>query len=358
MERKTAGSPRNERLDAPQPEPQNLAPVIKLSANVLTPASDLDSRVDGQHHPSVEEHGRQPDNIETRKYTGRLPMVPRISGSDTLEILTGWLDLASHRLGVQSNFGAPLKYEGQVLQQPTISLDLPPVPPKDKYQDALNFYSANIHSIYPLLETSLMFRIMDDAAIIGPKALVQNGQLLQLLSAYLVLILGNGINADLVPIYISFCETMVGHVIGWGTIDAVRVVFLLALVLKLRDMVASAWPMAGLCVSMATSMGLNRKRNAGRRSREFSTDEVDQERRRTWVSTNQTSPRTTLSSNSLFVRLIFHSKDGNVLFRLRGQFRPPNENIEIGSTRPALSCRIIPTMIIHLSSVAHSGPGN
>jgi hypothetical protein len=83
--------------------------------------------------------------------------------------------------------------------------------------------------------------------------------------------------------YIAFCESMLGHVLGWGTIDTVRIVFLLALVLREREKITSAWPLSGVCVSVAQVLGLDRHISHGRRSTEGAVrEEVDQERRRVW----------------------------------------------------------------------------
>jgi hypothetical protein len=103
----------------------------------------------------------------------------------------------------------------------------------------------------------------------------------------LVLVLGYAGNptiesSDLVATYIGYCETMLGHVLGWGTIDAVRIIFLLALALRGREKITSAWPLSGVCVSLAQVLGLNRQKPHGRRSPEMVSEKMDQERRRVW----------------------------------------------------------------------------
>ncbi|KAL2126438.1 hypothetical protein VTI74DRAFT_922 [Chaetomium olivicolor] len=117
--------------------------------------------------------------------------------------------------------------------------------------------------------------------------MVHAGRLPELLLFCLAFVLGSTGNpaiesSDLATNYISFCESMLGHVLGWGTIDAVRILFLLALTLRWRDKITSAWPLAGLCASIAQVLGIDRQRPHGRRSPEVISEEADQERRRVW----------------------------------------------------------------------------
>jgi hypothetical protein len=119
--------------------------------------------------------------------------------------------------------------------------------------------------------------------------MVHAGRLPELLLFCLALVLGSVGNpaiessdSDLATDYIGFCETMLGRVLGWGTIDAIRIVFLLALALRGRDKITSAWPLSGLCASLAQVLGLDRQKPHGRRSTEMVGEEVDQERRRVW----------------------------------------------------------------------------
>jgi hypothetical protein len=117
--------------------------------------------------------------------------------------------------------------------------------------------------------------------------MVHAGSLPELLLFCLACVLGSAgspsvESSDLTTAYISFCESMLGQVLGWGTLDAVRIVFLLAHALRLRDKITSAWPLAGLCASIAQVLGLDRQKAHGRRSSGVICEEEDQERRRVW----------------------------------------------------------------------------
>lgn len=215
-------------------------------------------------------------------------MAPRISGSDTLEISTGWLELAFHRLGIPSSFGSRLQFKGQEPSlAPGITSALPRISPATKCREALATYYATVHVLYPVLVPPVLDGICEDVVNSGAVGMVHADRLPELLLFCLVLVLGSTENqsmesSNLATNYIGFCETMLGHVLGWGTIDTVRIVFLLALTLRWRDKITSAWPLAGLCASIAQVLGLDRQKPHGRRSLEVVSEEVDQERRRVW----------------------------------------------------------------------------
>jgi hypothetical protein len=215
-------------------------------------------------------------------------MAPRISGGDTLEIMTGWLELAFHRLGIPSSFGICLQLnakEGSPI--PAISLTLPRIPPAAQCREALETYYATVHRLYPILDRPLLDRICEDVIKSCPAGMVHAGRLPELLLFCLAFVLGStghpsAESSDLTASYISFCESMLGQVLGWGTLDAVRIIFLLALALRWRDKITSAWPLAGLCASIAQVLGLDRQKPHGRRGSGAVGEETDQERRRVW----------------------------------------------------------------------------
>ena len=218
-------------------------------------------------------------------------MVPRISGSSILEIHTGWLELAFHRLGIGCGFSSLLSNKHPPSSNPaSITLTLPRIPPESRCRDAIASYFATIHVLYPILDPAAIDEARKDVLVLGPAGMIEADRLPELLLLYLVLVLGSAEtdhlvdSSDLATSYIGFCETMLGHALGWGTFDTVRITFLLALALRRADKITSAWPITGLCVSVAQMLGLHRKRSSGRRSPEAMSDEADQARRRAWWS--------------------------------------------------------------------------
>jgi hypothetical protein len=216
-------------------------------------------------------------------------MAPRISGGDTLEIMTGWLELAFHRLGIPSSFDSCLRLKAHASSPtPGIPSALPRIPPAAECREAIATYYATVHVLYPILDRAVLDGICEDVVNPCSAAMVHAERLPELLLFCLALVLGSTGNpgimsSALATEYVAFCETMLGHVLGWGTIDAVRIVFLLALALRGREKITSAWPLSGVCVSIAQVLGLDRQRSHGRRSPEGAvSEEVDQERRRVW----------------------------------------------------------------------------
>ncbi|AEO69968.1 uncharacterized protein THITE_115282 [Thermothielavioides terrestris NRRL 8126] len=251
--------------------------------------------------PSGEEPGR-------RRFAGRLPMMApgaRVSDGDTVEIMTGWLELAFHRLGIPSRFDACLRRKASPAAAPApgiVPVALPAIPPAAQCREALAAYYATVHVLFPIVEPAVLDGICEDVVRSCAAGMIHAGRLPELLLFCLALVLGTAggkpaaesslsssslTTTNLATAYVGFCESMLGHVLGWGTVDSVRIVFLLALVLRWREKITAAWPLAGVCVSIAQVLGLDRRKPHGRRSSPeavVSTDaeRADQERRRVW----------------------------------------------------------------------------
>lgn len=288
LRRPSKVSNRTSLLAAPEPSE---AVSSSASASASTSAS-------GPHPPAEARstRTRPQDAHSSGRFAGRLPIVPRIAGSNTLEVLTGWLDLAFHRLNIACINTSASASASALYAVPAISLSVARVPSLPRCQDVAASYFSTINRIYRILDPVLVQRIFGRLTELGPAQFVQDGQLPQLLIAYLVLVLGSGEAhggcdadapaEDLATTYLTFCETMLGHVLGWASVEAVQIVLLMSLALKARDKLASAWPLTGLCASMAQSMGLHRNKMFGRRlpDPEAAGDEAELTRRRVWWS--------------------------------------------------------------------------
>jgi hypothetical protein len=212
----------------------------------------------------IEEHSSQ----STPAFTGKLPMVPRIRGQNTLEVLTGWLDLAFYRLGIPKNFRASFGLdEGQqsLVSQMPLSFELPDLPPANETRVFVQCYFDITNALFPILETAKFDLVLDQAA--NPMSHVRAGDLGSLLLLYLVIAIGSfdtqtPCSANLTSCYVSFCQSAIGHVMTWGSLEAVQVAFLLSLCLKRHDQIAASWHTLGICVSMAQSLGINRKKSS------------------------------------------------------------------------------------------------
>jgi hypothetical protein len=212
----------------------------------------------------IEEHSSQ----STPAFTGKLPMVPRIRGQNTLEVLTGWLDLAFYRLGIPKNFRASFGLaEGQrsLVSQMPFSFDLPDLPAANDTRVFVQCYFDITNALFPILEKAELELVLDQAT--DPLSCIRAGKLGSLLLLYLSIAIGSfdtktPLSANLTSCYLTFSQSAIGHVMTWGTLEAIQIAFLLSLCLKRHDQIGASWHTLGICVSMALSLGINRRKSS------------------------------------------------------------------------------------------------
>lgn len=187
------------------------------------------------------------------------------SGNCTSELLTDWLDLAFHRLGIRKRLGPLLAPAESHLpfQQPMLIQEPPPFPDPATCQELLFFYLEEVNAVFPVLDAAKTGQMLDAALQLGPAQFAHEHGFLPLLLIYVVLSLGALSHErkewrDYSASNLDFCRSFVGHMIGCNTIQAVQLMFLMSLCLKSHDQISAAWSALGLCVSMAMSQGLSR----------------------------------------------------------------------------------------------------
>ncbi|KAK3073343.1 hypothetical protein LTR53_005191, partial [Teratosphaeriaceae sp. CCFEE 6253] len=244
---------------------------------LLTPKSAIATEgIAHTFHASETSGGRQDDDQPPSESTDaagfelRLPMLSagRSTPSTTLEWLTDWLDLACRRQGTRTNYASMLATTSRHAPQlPTFPTKAPNVPERGLCQTLIDDYFSKVNVVYPLLEVDRMQKIMNDTFATQLDGRSRGRTELE---AYMLLLLASCLGADsreshpvhgFVAECIEFCKSMLGHVMGHASLDAIHVVFLLALLLKQRDDISAAWPVIGVCVSMANGLGLNRSGN-------------------------------------------------------------------------------------------------
>ncbi|KAM3067074.1 hypothetical protein ACMFMG_011747 [Clarireedia jacksonii] len=201
-------------------------------------------------------------------FTGNLPMVPRIRGQNTLEVLTGWLDLAFYRLGIPKSFKTSFGIGGEqqsLVSQMPLSFELPEMPAVNDSRVLVQCYFDITNVIFPVLDAAKFDSIQDQIG--DPASCIRTGKLGSLLLLYLVIAIGsfdtkNSLSANLTSCYLTFCQSAIGHVMTWVSLEAVQIAFLFSLCLKRHDKIAAAWHTLGICVSMAQSLGINRKKSS------------------------------------------------------------------------------------------------
>ncbi|KAK1584961.1 fungal-specific transcription factor domain-containing protein [Colletotrichum navitas] len=240
----------------------------------------------------AEENSSQPPPA---KYQGKLPVVRAGRGSNSVEILGDWLDLAARRLGIQQRRGLP----SSATKPPPnrirslLSSDPLPFPHKDAAHQLASSYLDGVNIVYPLVNRDRFRQDLDAALENGPTSFAEARGVAALSTVYLVLAVGFASEAlsELPPVardYLSYCKTLLGHLVVNNSVDNARAIVLLALCLHGYDDCAAAWNTLGVGVSMAVSLGLHKPRTCqgSRRDRPNQRDDFvdEEERRRFWLA--------------------------------------------------------------------------
>lgn len=217
-------------------------------------------RVDGHHGSTPDDPHTEVDPVKRiTKFSGRLPMLEPSSGASTPELLTDWLDLAFHRLGVRRRLGPVIAGCPSIFQQPVLSLDAPVLPDLTTARSFLKQYLEHANAVFPLLDAGNISQMVSFICEHGPDPVSQDYGFLATIIVYLVLAIGAPCQYQEISLaLVDFCRPYIGHIIGVNSLQAVQAMFLLAFALKLHDQVIPAKSTLDLCVSIATSMGLNR----------------------------------------------------------------------------------------------------
>ncbi|KAL1906488.1 hypothetical protein Sste5344_007818 [Sporothrix stenoceras] len=239
-------------------------------------------------HLSPDSHAEV--NVDgTVRFSGRLPLFPQGGGRTSVELLTDWLNLAVHRLGLRHRIAPKSLLSGlsTPVEGPGISMlttgNPPTLPPAADGHRLLSLYFRDVNSVFNLLDHDKTLASLDLLYTCGTDNFLHQHEhgLTSLLQLYFALSLGSlscresdqsAFRRDSV----DFGQNLLGHVIGWNAIGAVQVLFLLALCLRAQDRIFLSWSTLGTCVVMAVSLGLNREPVTERRQA------ANLERQRTW----------------------------------------------------------------------------
>ncbi|KAH7127931.1 hypothetical protein B0J13DRAFT_483420 [Dactylonectria estremocensis] len=217
--------------------------------------------------PSISESQAYPSNTaRSRKYTGALPIWRQTSGATHLEILTEWLDLAFHRLSIPHRIGvgdSSRNFTPQPsLLSPVVNL-AHPFPNVDTCEALLGTYLQEVNAIFPIFRATRTQQEVRNAQQLGAEGYALAFGYVSLLRIYLLLAAGAIARQapdkkTWVQQTLKLGRDYLGHLVGTISLEAVDVLFLLSMCLKLNDEVTSAWSTLGLCISCCYSLGLNR----------------------------------------------------------------------------------------------------
>ncbi|KAL5047524.1 hypothetical protein BDW71DRAFT_196655 [Aspergillus fruticulosus] len=167
--------------------------------------------------------------------------------------MTEWLDLAFYRLRI------PAPYPASTQPSPSVSVSVahsPPALPSVSEMRALGqTFLQTVCCIFPLMGEDEVYSLCD-----SDPARPFSEQALAYLIATTALMAGDTRPAP--AAYISYCNTLLGHMVAERSLQSVQAILLLAIVLRSCDHIAWAWDVLCLSVSIAQSIGINQSQSS------------------------------------------------------------------------------------------------
>lgn len=227
------------------------------------------------------------------KFQGKLPVFLPCRGSNSVEILADWLDLACRRLGLHHRCGLPTSPREQPPARRTalvLSSEPCHFPPADTSQLlAANFFDG-INVLFPLVSRDQFEEDVAMALELGPQAFAEARGVAVLAQMYAIWAIGFAAEPRLDRVfdpreYLDYCKTLLGHLVVSNSVENVRAIVLLAVCLNSYDDCAGASNTLNIGVSMAMAMGLHQPSPGRRRGTHSRPDAVsdDDERRLLWL---------------------------------------------------------------------------
>lgn len=225
---------------------------------------DLLARVGEVRPQSTDDINNSHNNAIGQRFRGLLPILKHEVSSTSVEILTGWLNVASFRLGLGHRFGQMSPHIDDQYHDlfPTPALSLSNL--SDLVKRVSNYFKS-VHPVYPVVDQAGVYTTFDELQTHGVPTLVSTPERLpQIVTALVVLDIGSSapsiVDSDTCDVY-AFLKDLMGRLIGRPTFPNIKALFLLALDMYYHDDLASAWSTLNLCSSMAAAVGLSRARN-------------------------------------------------------------------------------------------------
>lgn len=227
------------------------------------------------------------------KFQGKLPVFLPCRGSNSVEILTDWLDLACRRLGLHHRSGLPSSQREKPSPRRTalfVSSEPCQFPPADTSRLLAARFFDGINILFPLVSRDRREQDIGMALNIGPRAFAEARGIAALTQMYAILAIGftaePRLDQEFDPReYIDYCKTLLGHLVVSNSVENVRAIVLLAICLATYDDCAGACNTLNIGVSMAMTMGLHRPGSSRRRAVHSKPDAASDydERRLLWL---------------------------------------------------------------------------
>ncbi|KAH6637831.1 hypothetical protein C7974DRAFT_390341 [Boeremia exigua] len=214
-------------------------------------------------HASADDNHDPHNNATGRRFRGLLPIFKHEVSSTSVDVLTGWLNVASFRLGLGHCFAprTPLMVGQHHDPFPSTA---PSLSNLVDTETRISHYFKNVHPVYPVVNRDNVYTALEEIRTHGIMTLVSTlDSLPQIVEALVAVDIGSsGIpEADPDRKVYAFVKDLLGRLIGRPTFPNIKALFLLALDMYHHDDVASAWSTLTLCCSMAIAVGLGKSRN-------------------------------------------------------------------------------------------------
>lgn len=227
------------------------------------------------------------------KFQGKLPVFLPWGGSNSVEILADWLDLASRRLGLNHRCGLPSSPGKQApsRQNALLSSSEPrQFPPVDTSRLLAAKFFEGINVLFPIVSRDQCEEDIAMALELGPRAFAEARGIAVLAQMYAIWAIGFAAEPRVDRVfdpkeYLDYCKTLLGHLMVFNSVENVRAIVLLAICLNIYDDCAGACNTLNIGVSMAMTMGLHQPGPGRRRGTSSRADTVsdDDERRLLWL---------------------------------------------------------------------------
>ncbi|KAJ5637877.1 hypothetical protein N7490_007756 [Penicillium lividum] len=215
--------------------------------------------------PSAEDRPRLWSQCWSRERwrTGRLPMIPHLSGGSMLELSTEWLDLAFYRLGATKITSvSPIINNQFTTLLPRCAPDLPS---PEKMLNLIHSYFETLHRLFPFLNRATVEGIYDRNLAQGQEPVPIRADSTPSHHALLYLITAAGMmvmpaseeSQKSISSYIEYCNSLLGHLVAARSSESVQAILLFAIILRSCDRLVWAWDVLAMGVSMAQSIEVN-----------------------------------------------------------------------------------------------------
>lgn len=240
----------------------------------------------------VEDEERRADPGRT-KFQGKLPVFLPCRGSNSVEILADWLDLACRRLGLHHRSGLPTSPINQPsIRRTELFLSSEPChfPTAENSRLLVARFFDGINVLFPLVSRDQFEEDVVMALESGPRGFAEARGVAVLAQMYAIWAIGFAAEPWLDRVfdpmeYLDCCKTLLGHLVVSNSVENVRAIVLLAIGLNSYDDCAGASNTLNIGVSMAMTMGLHQPSSGRRRGVHCRPDAVsdDEERRLLWL---------------------------------------------------------------------------